>query len=430
MKEYKVEKRRKDKADFATVDKVLDQSTISILDKLKKREKIFDMSSAVSSGKESNIYTAKCSTSLISKFIQSVPEEPEQVVPVVLKIYKTSTMLFKDRSRYIIDEKRFANFCTSNSRKLIKLWAEKEVRNLKRMSKHGILCPKPLYLKKSILIMTMIGDREPAPRLKDAQVDDWGEAYTRCVGIIRDLYQKAGLIHADFSEYNLVYFEGQIYEIDVGQSIEKCHENSNNLLATDIRNCNDFFARKGVEVLSEVEIYEDITGLKIPAYLRKDGTLSKDTFIPTRITEVVNEEDFELFITHNRSVGNERVDGNEECVDSDDCIRDRECVGDDECAIDDEYVIDNDEYTIDNDEYITEETSIDGETATQKSRINIYLRKLRLTKPNVTAEEEKEYNRERKQIVKDMNRERRAMRSVKNERMRAQKTKKKGKKQT
>lgn len=419
MKEHKAERRRKDKSDFATVDKVLDARTISILNKLQRREKIFDLSGAVSSGKEANIYTARCSNSLISKFIQKSVDDPELIVPVVLKIYKTSAMLFKDRDRYIVDEKRFSNFCTSNSRKLMKVWAEKEVRNLKRMAKHGIPCPAPIYLKRSVLVMTMIGDTEPAPRLKDANVDDWTRVYHECIGILRDLYQRAGLIHADFSEYNLIYHSGRVHVIDVGQSIEKDHDNSNNFLAMDIRNCNEFFERKGVAVRDEVGIFEEITGLRVPQYLKKDGKLSRDTFIPSRITEVVNREDLALFVQQKERGG-----------DSD---------ASDYYSDDSTESVDDSGESADGRSYSSESTDRGGEepegsgpaTDSQMSaeaQINIYVRRLRLKNPEMTKEEEKAINAKRKQIVKEMNRERRSLRAMKNDRIKTQKVKKISKK--
>lgn len=436
MKEYKTEKRKKDKSDFATVDKVLDHTAISILNKLQRREKITDLSGAICSGKEANIYTALCSTSLISKLIQPAVADAEVMVHVVLKIYKTSAMLFKDRNRYIAHEKRFENFCTSNSRKLIKVWAEKEVRNLKRMSKHGILCPKPLYLKKSILIMTLIGDDTPAPRLKDAKVEDWNVVYLECLLILKDLYRKAGLIHADFSEYNLVYYNKKVYVIDVGQSIEKDQENSNNFLAMDIRNCNDFFERKAVTVKTEVEIFEDITVLRIPNYLKMDGKLSRETFIPARITDVVNKEDYELFMVV-KPVLSEKIGMELSLLEeySDEDSSTKECIEENEeikSYSKNEAIINSLNTTTDDicQESTTKDGCVDGEIADPMAKINIYLRKLRLRNPTISKEDEKEYNKERKQIVKDMNKERRALRAIKNERVDAQKLKKSRKKQS
>ena len=52
---------------------------------------------------------------------------------IAVKVYKTSILVFKDRERYVSGEHRFRQgYCKSNPRKMVKLWAEKEMRNLKR----------------------------------------------------------------------------------------------------------------------------------------------------------------------------------------------------------------------------------------------------------------------------------------------------------
>lgn len=377
----KTERRRRDKSDTATVDKVLDPKTVKILESLVRRNKLFELSGAVSSGKEANVYTAKCSGTLVSKFIQPADEgstEDGTTVPVVLKIYKTSTMLFKDRTRYIVDEQRFKSFCTSNPRKMIKLWSEKEVRNLKRLQKSGIPSPRPLYLKGSVLVMTMIGDTQPACRLRDADLPPagWVAAYDECVGLLKDMYQKARLVHADFSEYNLIYHNGRVHVIDVGQSIDVYQDNSNSFLVMDVLNCNEFFKRKGVPTRDEIGLFEEITGLKVPEYLKVDGTLSKDSFVPTRITDVVNEEDFLLFA--GEGAASERVVSKREHVDR----------------------------------------------PVKKPEIELYVRRLSLKNREISKDEEKEINKVRKGVIKEMNRERRAKKAEKRKEYKTGKPKK------
>lgn len=59
----------------------------------------------------------------------------EQPVPdeVVLKVFKTTLNEFKNRDRYIKDDYRFKDrFSKLNPRKIIRLWAEKEMHNLGR----------------------------------------------------------------------------------------------------------------------------------------------------------------------------------------------------------------------------------------------------------------------------------------------------------
>lgn len=307
MKETRGEKRKKDKSDRATVDKVLDKKTLKVLEKLEARGKLVGLEGSLCTGKESNVYLAEASTELCSKFIKNrysetgVPGNSEQVIPVVVKIFKTSIMSFKDRERYIRSEKRFQRFCTSNPRKLIKVWAEKEVRNLKRLNNAEIPSPEPIYLKNNILIMSWIGNsEEAAPKLRDAMIEDAKDCYLQCVEIIRNMYKRAGLVHADLSEFNLLYFEEVVYVIDVGQSVETDHTNAQSFLIMDINNINNFFSKKGVDVIRGNDLFEEITGNVIPSYL-KDMDIVKDVFIPSRVSEVGNLEDLAAFGVSRRS---------------------------------------------------------------------------------------------------------------------------------
>lgn len=55
--------------------------------------------------------------------------------------------------------------CRTNPRKLIKLWAEKEFRNLKRMREKGLPSPTPVKIKDHVMIMKFIGEgSKAAPR--------------------------------------------------------------------------------------------------------------------------------------------------------------------------------------------------------------------------------------------------------------------------
>src|ERR1700733_13529818 len=77
---------------------------------------------------------------------------------LALKIYKTSILVFKDRDRYVSGEHRFRRGYSRNPRKMVKLWAEKEMRNLKRLATAGIHCPEPVEVRENILVMGFLGD--------------------------------------------------------------------------------------------------------------------------------------------------------------------------------------------------------------------------------------------------------------------------------
>ena len=45
------------------------------------------------------------------------------------------------------------------------------------------------------------------------------QAYVDCVMNMRVMYQRCKLVHGDLSEYNMLYFKGTLYIIDVSQSV-------------------------------------------------------------------------------------------------------------------------------------------------------------------------------------------------------------------
>lgn len=120
---------------------------------------------------------------------------------------------------YIKDDYRFKDrFSKQNNRTVIAMWAEKEMHNLKRMKKVGILCPDVLILKNQMLIMSFIGkDSVPAPKLKDVPLNaaQLIVAYEEVLDMMTKMYKEANLVHADLSEYNILYYEEQCYFIDV-----------------------------------------------------------------------------------------------------------------------------------------------------------------------------------------------------------------------
>lgn len=88
------------------------------------------------------------------------PSEIEGGPPkhLALKIYKTSILIFKDRDRYVTGEFRWrSGYAKSNPRKLVKLWAEKEMRNLRRMRNAGLNCPAPIEVRNNVLVMSFFG---------------------------------------------------------------------------------------------------------------------------------------------------------------------------------------------------------------------------------------------------------------------------------
>ncbi len=115
----------------ATTEQVLDPRTRLILFKLLQRNAFAKLEGCLSTGKEANVYYALSGDGL--RDIEATRDVPSNS-PLAVKVYKTSILVFRDRRRYVDGEHRFEKGYTSgkNPRKMVQLWAEKELRNYKR----------------------------------------------------------------------------------------------------------------------------------------------------------------------------------------------------------------------------------------------------------------------------------------------------------
>ncbi|CAB4280506.1 unnamed protein product [Prunus armeniaca] len=239
-------KRTTEKADRATVEQAIDPRTRMVLFKMLNSGTFHDINGCISTGKEANVYHAT----------KSDGQE------MAIKIYKTSILIFKDRDRYVQGDYRFRHgYCKNNPRKMVRTWAEKEMRNLKRLREDGIRCPAIVSLKLHVLVMEFIGKSGwAAPRLKDAalSLDKLREGYIEMIIAMRMMYQKSKLVHGDLSEYNILYFEGHLYIIDVSQSVELDHPHALDFLREDCVHVSDFFKKNGVAVMTIRELFDFI----------------------------------------------------------------------------------------------------------------------------------------------------------------------------
>ncbi|CAM6008899.1 unnamed protein product [Sphagnum balticum] len=234
----------KEKADRATVEQALDPRTRMVLFKMLNRGVFQEINGCISTGKEANVYYATTAKG----------------DALAVKVYKTSILVFKDRERYVQGDFRFRHgYSKHNPRKMVKTWAEKEMRNLSRLNSAGIRSPTPILLRLHVLVMSFIGkDGWAAPRLKDASISQskMCECYVEMVLIMRKMYQKCKLVHSDLSEYNILYYEGHLYIIDVSQSVELDHPRALDFLREDCLHVTDFFRKNNVAAMSVRELFD------------------------------------------------------------------------------------------------------------------------------------------------------------------------------
>jgi RIO kinase 1 len=117
-----------------------------------------------------------------------------------------------------------------------------------------------------------------SPRLKDAEINDqsvYTSLYSELILNIRKLFHQCKLVHADLSEYNILYHEGHLFIIDVSQSVEHDHPAAFDFLRSDIKNVEDFFAKMGVSCLGLRRCFEFIVKEKLDT---TDALSDKDVF--------------------------------------------------------------------------------------------------------------------------------------------------------
>ncbi|KAK2859807.1 hypothetical protein Q5P01_004427 [Channa striata] len=248
-----------EKKEHSTAEQAVDPRTRLLMYKMVNSGVLENINGCISTGKESVVFHADGG----SLEEQPIPDE------VVLKVFKTTLNEFRNRDRYIKDDYRFKDrFSKLNPRKIIRLWAEKEMHNLSRMKKAEIPCPEVVLLKKHILVMSFIGkDHVPAPKLKDAMLssEDIRNAYYQVLHMMQQLYQECNLVHADLSEYNMLWHEGKVWLIDVSQSVEPTHPHGLEFLFRDCRNVSTFFQKRGVtEAMNVYDLFNTVTGLNVP----------------------------------------------------------------------------------------------------------------------------------------------------------------------
>jgi RIO kinase 1 len=232
-KRYEVEQlmREKRSEELESLEEVFDKSTLMLLYKILNQGYLSQIHGCIKAGKESRVYWGKDS------------EDRD----VAVKIYlKASSEFRKGRRIYLEGDPRFQR-PKRGTRSLVYLWAQKEFRNLQAAHSARVSVPKPILVRGNILLMQFIGEEGvPAPLLKDLRRVPVA-LYERLLRNIRLLYQKAGLVHGDLSEYNVMVWKRRPVVIDMSQTVAVDHPLSDVFLKRDLANLNNYFLKHSVE---------------------------------------------------------------------------------------------------------------------------------------------------------------------------------------
>jgi RIO kinase 2 len=138
--------------------------------------------------------------------------------------------------------------------------AEKEFQALRTVYPKGIAVPEPISQNRHVIAMGMI---------EGAELAEWKaiprpeRVLSEVLRNIRKAYLKAGVIHGDLSEYNVILKpDMHILIIDWPQYVTREHPNAQELLQRDVQNILKYFERKHTlsVKLKETMLYVTGTG--------------------------------------------------------------------------------------------------------------------------------------------------------------------------
>ena len=216
---------------FRTYENVFDEQTLRGLFKLASQGYFEELKSPISVGKESNVFSATTKDKRL----------------VCVKIYRINTCDFNKMYRYMKADPRYT-WLKKQKRKVIYSWAKREFRNLHRARTAGVKVPTPLAVYNNILVMEFIGKEEAAPKLRNAIPQDMEKFYNKLKKQIEALHNKALLIHADLSEYNILNDNDQPAIIDLSHSIRPSYPEAEALLKRDINQIDKFAKKQGAKI--------------------------------------------------------------------------------------------------------------------------------------------------------------------------------------
>ncbi len=208
-------------AKHKTEKTVFDRFTVSILRKLES-EGFFDTEALqpLALGKEANVFLGKGKHGI-----------------VVVKVYRLETCDFLKMCQYLRQDTRMRSI-KRKRRDIIFAWVQREYRNLLKAREGHITVPKPITVKQNVLVMEYVD----AEKVKDTPPKSPQKFYDSLIKQVNKLL-KAGIVHADLSQFNVLNYKEKPVLIDFSQSLAKDSPHADEYLARDIHNIDTYFRK-------------------------------------------------------------------------------------------------------------------------------------------------------------------------------------------
>jgi RIO kinase 1 len=228
------EDRLKEREQRKLLDEFFDHATLLSVSRLVSQGQFESIDFPISTGKEGGVFRATKGGEFRA-----------------VKVYRIGNTTFRHLPEYALEALR-RQTSIRNYGGLIVAWTRREHTVLGRLTDAGVRVPRPYGHLRNVLVMEFIEEGgAPAPRLRDAVIEDADAVYQDLVEQIRKMVRTAHLVHGDLSPYNTLYANGKIVLIDVAQALPTDHPQAVSLLERDLANYARFLARLGVDVSTD-----------------------------------------------------------------------------------------------------------------------------------------------------------------------------------
>ncbi|MFX0019631.1 MAG: RIO1 family regulatory kinase/ATPase [Promethearchaeota archaeon] len=184
---------------------------------------ISELGPLIGKGKESDVYSCR--------------DDNENIYAI--KIYRMGRTSFKNIKKYrsFIGKRSHLSWLYIN-----RLAAKKEYHALNKIYLLKLNTPKPIAFNRHAIVMSYLRGKE---LVYYQSIKNPDKIFNTIIKQIKVIYKKAGMIHGDLGEFNIILDEkGNILIIDWLQWVPKEHPNAQSLLERDIENVCNYFRKK------------------------------------------------------------------------------------------------------------------------------------------------------------------------------------------
>lgn len=249
--------------DFETTYQPAKHETVWLYDSLKifyHQAMITDVLSMVKGGKEASVYRCQGHESTEEEFIAAKVYRPRMFRNLRNdKMYREGRQILTESGRPV--DARDVRTIRAIGKKSAygqqvahTSWLMHEFNAMKTLYQAGAAVPEPIAAGENAILMTYIGDdKMPAPPLHTVELldNEVQPLFDKTLDNIKLMLQH-GMIHGDLSEYNILYWDGDITLIDFPQVVEvETNPSAEMILKRDIVRVCQYFNQFGLNANPE-----------------------------------------------------------------------------------------------------------------------------------------------------------------------------------